>query len=75
MNEEFSEKLLQVYKLTARRFILILRFPSCSQGVFVIGAGEGGVLLEHRESEWGDHVNTTDVVNVIGEAAPNKPAE
>lgn len=38
-------------------------------GVFVIGAGEEGILLEHRESEFGDHVNSTAVLDAISRSA------
>uniref|UniRef100_A0A665WCZ2 Peroxiredoxin-like 2A n=1 Tax=Echeneis naucrates TaxID=173247 RepID=A0A665WCZ2_ECHNA len=31
-------------------------------GVFVIGKGRQGILLEHREIEFGDKVNTNDVI-------------
>ncbi|KAM7370575.1 hypothetical protein PAMP_010107 [Pampus punctatissimus] len=31
-------------------------------GVFVIGRGEQGILLEHREVEFGDKVNIVDVI-------------
>lgn len=31
-------------------------------GVFVIGQGQQGILLEHREIEFGDKVNTKDVI-------------
>lgn len=31
----------------------------------MIGAGDQGILLEHRESEWGDHVNTTDLLEAV----------
>uniref|UniRef100_A0A668A383 Peroxiredoxin-like 2A n=1 Tax=Myripristis murdjan TaxID=586833 RepID=A0A668A383_9TELE len=31
-------------------------------GVFVIGPGEQGILLEHREIEFGDKVNILDVL-------------
>lgn len=31
-------------------------------GVFVIGRGDQGILLEHREIEFGDKVNTEDVI-------------
>lgn len=31
-------------------------------GVFVIGQGEQGILLEHREIEFGYKVNTEDVI-------------
>ena len=39
-------------------------------GVYVIGPGESGVLFEHRESEWGDHANVTDIITVIQQMAP-----
>lgn len=38
-------------------------------GVFVIGAGEEGILLEHRESEFGDHVNATAILDVLKQTA------
>uniref|UniRef100_A0A3Q3JC15 Peroxiredoxin-like 2A n=1 Tax=Monopterus albus TaxID=43700 RepID=A0A3Q3JC15_MONAL len=31
-------------------------------GVFVIGRGQQGILLEHREIEFGDQVNIEDVI-------------
>lgn len=31
--------------------------------VFVIGSGSQGILFEHREKEFGDYANTTDVLN------------
>lgn len=34
-------------------------------GVFVVGAGDSGVLLEHRESEFGDHANMTAILDVV----------
>jgi len=34
-------------------------------GVFVIGPGEQGVLYEHREAEFGDHANTTAILDAI----------
>jgi len=34
-------------------------------GVFVIGAGDQGVLLEHREGTFGDTVNTTDLMEAV----------
>ncbi|MBN3321879.1 F213A protein, partial [Atractosteus spatula] len=40
-------------------------------GVFVIGAGKQGILLEHREKEFGDKVNITSVL----EAAKNVQAQ
>lgn len=41
-------------------------------GVFVVGAGDSGILLEHRESEFGDHVNMTAVLDVIKSQAASK---
>lgn len=40
-------------------------------GVFVIGAGEQGILLEHREMEFGDKVNILEVLR----AARRMPTE
>uniref|UniRef100_A0A3B4ZP32 Peroxiredoxin-like 2A n=1 Tax=Stegastes partitus TaxID=144197 RepID=A0A3B4ZP32_9TELE len=34
-------------------------------GVFVIGQGEQGILLEHREMEFGDKVNTVEVIEAV----------
>ncbi|KAF3704175.1 Redox-regulatory protein FAM213A Peroxiredoxin-like 2 activated in M-CSF stimulated monocytes [Channa argus] len=34
-------------------------------GVFVIGRGEQGILLEHREVEFGDKVNIQDVIYAV----------
>ncbi|KAK2820654.1 hypothetical protein Q5P01_023613 [Channa striata] len=34
-------------------------------GVFVIGRGEQGILLEHREIEFGDKVNIQDVIRAV----------
>jgi len=34
-------------------------------GVYVIGPGDSGVLFEHRESEFGDHANLTDVMEAV----------
>ena len=31
----------------------------------MVGAGDLGVLLDHRESEFGDHVNTTAVLDIV----------
>jgi hypothetical protein len=41
-------------------------------GVFVVGAGDSGVLLEHRESEWGDHANYTKILEVATSAAASQ---
>ena len=34
-------------------------------GVFVIGPQVQGVLLEHREKEFGDHVELKDVMDAV----------
>uniref|UniRef100_A0A3Q1AHY2 Peroxiredoxin-like 2A n=1 Tax=Amphiprion ocellaris TaxID=80972 RepID=A0A3Q1AHY2_AMPOC len=34
-------------------------------GVFVIGQGEQGILLEHREIEFGDKVNVEEVIQAV----------
>uniref|UniRef100_A0A3P8RWC7 Peroxiredoxin-like 2A n=1 Tax=Amphiprion percula TaxID=161767 RepID=A0A3P8RWC7_AMPPE len=34
-------------------------------GVFVIGQGEQGILLEHREIEFGDKVNIEEVIQAV----------
>ncbi|PWA21774.1 hypothetical protein CCH79_00003295, partial [Gambusia affinis] len=34
-------------------------------GVFVIGRGQQGILLEHREKEFGDKVNISDVLQAV----------
>lgn len=34
-------------------------------GLFVLGPGDLGILLEHRESEFGDHANRTAILDVI----------
>lgn len=34
-------------------------------GVFVIGQGQQGILLEHREIEFGDKVNIEDVLQAV----------
>jgi len=31
----------------------------------VIGPGEDGVLFEHREMEFGDHANLTDIMDAV----------
>ncbi|CAL8380961.1 unnamed protein product [Gadus morhua 'NCC'] len=35
-------------------------------GVYVLGPGEQGVILEHREIEFGDKVNVLEVLNAVG---------
>jgi len=34
-------------------------------GVYVIGAGDQGVLFEHREGTFGDHANSTQVMEAV----------
>lgn len=34
-------------------------------GVFVLGPGEQGVLFEHREGTFGDHANTTHILEAV----------
>lgn len=34
-------------------------------GVFVVGPGEEGILFQHRESEFGDHANTTEILEAV----------
>lgn len=34
-------------------------------GVFVIGKGDQGILYEHREAEWGDHANITEIMAAV----------
>uniref|UniRef100_A0A3Q4HSQ4 Peroxiredoxin-like 2A n=1 Tax=Neolamprologus brichardi TaxID=32507 RepID=A0A3Q4HSQ4_NEOBR len=41
-------------------------------GVFVIGPAEQGILLEHREKEFGDKVDTADVLEAIKKIVPVK---
>ncbi|KAK7112602.1 peroxiredoxin-like 2A [Littorina saxatilis] len=41
-------------------------------GIFVVGPGEQGILLEHREKEWGDLANTTDILSAVRRMAVSK---
>jgi hypothetical protein len=34
-------------------------------GVFVVSPGDSGVLLDHKESEFGDHANVTDIMDAV----------
>jgi len=34
-------------------------------GVYVIGSGDQGILYEHREMDFGDHANMTEVMNAV----------
>lgn len=39
-------------------------------GVFVLGPGEQGILLEHREKEFGDKVDLAEITKVIEKMKP-----
>lgn len=41
-------------------------------GVFVIGPGSQGILLEHREKEFGNKVNIADVLEAVKKIVPAK---
>lgn len=41
-------------------------------GVFVIGPGNQGILLEHREKEFGDKVDIADVLEAVKQITPEK---
>lgn len=46
------------------QFVLLIHWYTCFiTGVFVIGSGDQGILYEHREQEFGDYANTTEVLN------------
>lgn len=49
---------------TERNFSFVM-FALCLIGVFVIGPGNQGVLMEHRELEFGHHANMTDILEAI----------
>lgn len=34
-------------------------------GLFVLGPGKQGILLEHRESEWGDRAKLEDIKKAV----------
>jgi len=34
-------------------------------GVFVIGPNDDGIVFEHREAEFGDHANLTDIMSAV----------
>lgn len=42
-------------------------------GVFVVGPGQQGILLEHREQEFGHLVNVTNVVAAVRKMAKSTP--
>uniref|UniRef100_A0A3Q1CXV1 Peroxiredoxin-like 2 activated in M-CSF stimulated monocytes n=1 Tax=Amphiprion ocellaris TaxID=80972 RepID=A0A3Q1CXV1_AMPOC len=44
---------------------VVLRERFVLGGIFFIGQGEQGILLEHREIEFGDKVNTQEVIRVV----------
>lgn len=39
-------------------------------GVFVIGPPGQGILYEHREAEWGDHANLTEISDALSSMYP-----
>lgn len=41
-------------------------------GVFVIGPGDQGILLEHREKEFGNKVDTAQVLDAVKKIVPLK---
>uniref|UniRef100_A0A3Q1HD08 Peroxiredoxin-like 2A n=1 Tax=Anabas testudineus TaxID=64144 RepID=A0A3Q1HD08_ANATE len=41
-------------------------------GVFVMGPGDQGILLEHYEKQFGDKVNTADVLEAVKKIVPVK---
>lgn len=41
-------------------------------GLFVMGAGDQGVLFEYREKVWGDHADLKDVMEAVGKIKINK---
>ena len=43
-------------------------------GVFVIGSGKQGILLEHREKEFGDRVNPLSVLEAVKKIKLQTPA-
>ncbi|KAL8579298.1 hypothetical protein ACOMHN_010882 [Nucella lapillus] len=54
----------QVWSVGVRCGVLV-------SGVFVVGPGQQGVLLEHREREFGDLVNTSAIVAAVRSMAPS----
>ncbi|XP_076980853.1 peroxiredoxin-like 2A isoform X1 [Tamandua tetradactyla] len=42
-------------------------------GVFVLGSGKQGILLEHREKEFGDKVNPVSVLEAARKIKPQTP--
>lgn len=49
-----------------------ISFFTVDAGIFVVGPGEQGILLEHREKEWGDLANTTDILSAVRRMAVSK---
>lgn len=43
-------------------------------GVFVVGPGKQGILLEHREKEFGDKVNPVSVLEAVRKIKPHTSA-
>ena len=41
-------------------------------GVYVIGPGDQGVLYHHQEAIWGDHFNTTSLLQAVSDIKKTK---
>jgi len=41
-------------------------------GVYVIGAGDQGVLYHHQEAVWGDHFNKSSLLKAVSEIGKKK---
>ena len=39
-------------------------------GLYVVGPGDQGILLEHRESEFGDHASHKDILEAVKKMKP-----
>ena len=44
----------------------------CVAAVFVVGPDDQGVLLHHRETEFGDAVDLTEVIKAVNKISENK---
>ena len=51
-------------------FFFSLPFSFVTAGVFVLGAGQQGILLEHREKEFGDYADITEVLEAAMRIQP-----
>ena len=41
-------------------------------GVYVLGAGDQGVLYHHQEAVWGDHFNKTQLLQAVSQINKSK---